>query len=95
LFFLQKTKVETKDWGKIMNSNPALWMTPYGIASLLGLAYLLTAIALTIIGLVAIWGKWEKDNTTKIVWTLIAVLLWPVGWIAVFAYGHSLKQRLA
>jgi apolipoprotein N-acyltransferase len=78
-----------------MIQNPSAWMTPYGIAVLLGIAYLLAATVMTIIGLVDIWSKWNKDNTTKIVWTLINVVLWPVGWIAVAVFTSSQKKQLA
>ena len=78
-----------------MNLNSTAWMTPYGITLLLALTYVLVAAVMTIVGLVTIWGKWEKDNTTKIVWTLIDVLLWPVGWIAVFVFDNALKRKLA
>ncbi|MEN9706662.1 MAG: hypothetical protein RIS31_228, partial [Actinomycetota bacterium] len=77
-----------------MIQNPSAWMTPYGIALLLGIAYLLAATVMTIIGLVDTWGKWNKDNTTKIVWTLINVVLWPVGWIAVAVFTSSQKKQL-
>jgi hypothetical protein len=71
--------------------NSSAWLSPFGIAMLLGLAYLLAATVMTIIGLVNIWGKWNQDNTTKIVWTLIDVILWPVGWIAVLIF--NVKQN--
>ena len=78
-----------------MIQNISAWSTPYGIAMLLGLAYLLASAVMTVIGLVNIWGKWGQDNTTKIVWTLINVVLWPVGWIAVAVFSRSLKKQVA
>ena len=78
-----------------MIHNPSAWLTPYGIAMLIGLAYLLVSAVMTIFGLVNIWSKWNQDNTTKIVWTLIDVVLWPVGWIAVAVFSNNLKKQAA
>ena len=78
-----------------MIANPSAWMTPYGILLMLGLSYLLASTVMTIIGLVNIWSKWTADNTTKIVWTLIDLVLWPIGWIAVAVINNNFKKQAA
>lgn len=77
-----------------MVGNSAAWASPYGVMLIIGLIFLIGAIAATIWGLVTIWSKWTVDNTTKIVWTLIDLLIWPVGWIAVAFYNASLSRKI-
>ena len=60
--------------------------------SLIGLLILILWLIMPLVMLVNVAISEFKDNTNKIVWIIIILVLYPVGWILYLIFGR--KQRV-
>ena len=60
--------------------------------SLIGLLILILWLIMPLVMLVNVAISEFKDNTNKIVWIIIILVLYPIGWILYLIFGR--KQRV-